>query len=113
MKQFISFALILICAASKAGIYYVDVTGDNANDGSINHPWSSIMYAATQVTTAGDTIFINPGVHTLSSGCDIAVGVSINGAGNSSVINITITDDWSYGLWLVSGVANTNGNQSI
>ena len=41
-------------------VYYVDVNGNDSNDGSIQKPWRSLHYAASRVK-AGDTVLINPG----------------------------------------------------
>ncbi|MCK9411156.1 MAG: right-handed parallel beta-helix repeat-containing protein [Prolixibacteraceae bacterium] len=96
-----------------SNVHYVDVAGSDANDGSREHPWATLMYGVTKVTNGGDTIFFNAGTHTVSAVCKLPVGVSLLGTGNASVINITTTNDWAFGIRLTSDVVNTIGNQSI
>jgi cysteinyl-tRNA synthetase len=42
--------------------YYVALTGDDAWDGSMAHPWRTIQYAADHVS-AGDTIYVMQGTY--------------------------------------------------
>lgn len=79
MKKMITVLILLILfsraapSASQGNIYYVDTTGsDVTGDGSLLHPWGSIVYAANQVS-AGDTVLINPGIY--------AGGVYVNTSG--------------------------------
>ena len=113
MKTLFLSILIICSLFVKATIYYVDIAGNNDNDGSQTQPWATLMYAVTQATNHGDTIFINSGTHNLSSECDLPVGVSLLGEGNNSVINITAPGEWAYGIWLVSNEINTDGDQSV
>jgi hypothetical protein len=69
MKKVITILVLLILTAwtiptaSLGDTYYVDPTGsDSTGNGSVLHPWGSIVYAATQVS-AGDTVLINPGIY--------------------------------------------------
>ena len=48
---------------STAAVYYVSPSGDDANDGSISHPFASIQKAAS-VALAGATIHVLPGTYT-------------------------------------------------
>ena len=43
-------------------IYYISKYGDDNNNGSLNLPFLTIDYADTQIS-AGDTIYIAPGVY--------------------------------------------------
>jgi parallel beta-helix repeat protein len=69
MKKVITILVLLILTAwitptaALGDTYYVDPTGsDSTGNGSVLHPWGSIVYAATQVS-AGDTVLINPGIY--------------------------------------------------
>ena len=79
MKKIFTVLILLILSsraapsASQGNIYYVDTAGsDVTGDGSLLHPWGSIVYAANQVS-AGDTVLINPGIY--------AGGVYVNTSG--------------------------------
>jgi hypothetical protein len=93
MKYILSVLILLILfvaptpSAALADTYYVDPSGsDNTGDGSLLHPWASIVHAATQVG-AGDTVWINPGtyaggVYVDTSGTPTApITFQANGAG--------------------------------
>lgn len=43
------------------GIYFVSPSGDDANDGSLDHPWRSMAFAANMLA-AGDTVYAMDGV---------------------------------------------------
>jgi hypothetical protein len=113
MKKWICGAFLLGRISVSAAVFYVDIAGSDLNDGSEALPWGTLEHATEQVQNAGDTIFINPGEHTISSVCHLAPGVSVEGAGNSSILNMTRAGSWEYGLRLESHAANSTGNQSI
>ena len=91
--------------------------GDNAHDGSMASPWLTLAYAATQVTTAGDTIFVNEGTYTETARCTLALGVNILGdtAGIRPLINFTYAvNDFDNGcIRLYSSTLENAANQSI
>ena len=119
MKKILFLLLFLISISASATTYYVATAangGSNANDGSVGSPWLTVDYAATQVTTAGDIIYVTAGSYTEPNRIELSPGVSILGVGDASVINSTYhpgspnsTDGSIYGL---SGSV-TDGNQSI
>jgi hypothetical protein len=86
--------LILVASVSQivtATTYYIDPTGSNSNDGSSAHPWLTLSYACSKVKTSGDIIHVNPGTYIETAQSILAVGVSIEGDGASSVIDSRIT----------------------
>jgi len=114
------YLLILFCFLSLplfATKYYIDEAGtdDAGEDGSISEPWATLSYAATRATSQGDTIYVNAGSYTETAVATIAVGVSIMGAGETSVLTYTYDNTaWTNAcIQLVSVSEGTNGNQSI
>jgi parallel beta-helix repeat protein len=62
--SFLAFAGTPSLALAQAHIYYVDTAGsDTTGDGSLAHPWQTIVYGVTRLS-AGDTLLVNPGVYT-------------------------------------------------
>ena len=86
-----------------------DVTGN----GSPALPWKTLYKACSATTLAGTTIHVKAGTYVETSTCSLAVGVSIVGDGETSVIKSTVTGEWKPLLYLFSGTEGTNGNQSI
>jgi hypothetical protein len=86
--------------------------GSNENDGSVGSPWATLAYAVTQAS-AGDTVYMNAGSHTIDATVSVPVGVSITGAGATSIINYTNTTANQPCLALISTPEGTDGNQSI
>ena len=78
--------------------------------GTISSPWATLAYAVSHATS-GDIIHINAGSYTISSQISVPAGISIEGDGNTTVLNSTVSSD--YTLLLSSGTQGTNGNQHI
>jgi hypothetical protein len=83
-------SILILCLAfsqsSFGTIYYVSLSGNNANDGSSSRPWRTIQYAATKVpanqghtikiaagTFVENQILVPQGVHVLGEGRDITI----------------------------------------
>jgi parallel beta-helix repeat protein len=67
--------------ATDAGItYYVDVNGNDANNGSQEDPWKTIGHAVSTVV-AGDTVLINPGTHSVSQ----QISITTSGTASSPI----------------------------
>jgi len=103
-----------------AHTHYISTTGNDATGtGTIGNPWASLAKACSSVTTAGDTIYVNPGTYLETNPAILAAGVSIKGAGISSHIISHYKADWNYSnptdasIVLSSNTEGTNGNQSI
>ena len=98
---------------SYADTYYISPTGnDVTGNGSITNPWRSLYKATSNITIAGNIIHVNAGVYIETKQIVLAVGVSIEGDGVSSVIKSYLTEDWKELLSLRSA-EGTNGNQHI
>lgn len=101
----------------NAKVYYIDPQGidEPTRDGSITAPWKTLAYACSKAISLGDIIHVNAGKYTETSYSSLAIGVSIEGVGDSSHIIYTYSDmTWTNAcLRLVSTKEGTNGNQSI
>ena len=105
--------LLTISSTVSATTYYIDPNGnDNTGNGSSGSPWKTLYKACNSVTTSGDIIHVNAGTYTENNTCILRVGVSIEGAGNTSIITRTSSSEWTPIIDAESSVA-TNGNQSI
>src|SRR6185312_2458290 len=100
--------------------HYIDPTGSDANNGTIGSPWKTLHYAATQVTTPGDTIYINSGTYIETLPAMVAVGVNIKGADSATtIIKSHYVADWNFSnpsdaaIAFASSTEGTNGNQSL
>ena len=91
--------------------YYISPSGNNGNAGTLASPWKDLVYACSTVTTSGNIIHVLPGTNLIASQASLAVGVSIEGAGITSVIKSTVGGTTST-ISLYSG-SITNGNQHI
>lgn len=113
MRIIFSFILILFLQNSYAETYYISSSGnDVTGNGTLGNPWKTLYKATTSVTTAGSIIHVKAGVYNETLQIVLAVGVSIEGEGISSVIQSSITKDWAELLSLRSP-EGTNGNQEI
>jgi hypothetical protein len=108
MRKFLTI-LFLFCSLIVSGqvYHYIDPSGNDSGGG----PWLTLHYACEQITTPGHVIFVNSGTYVETEQCVLAVGVSITGEGNSSIIHSHLTTDPL--ILLSSGTEGTNGNQSI
>jgi len=65
---FVLFSLLLSSGwlapvrAQSGGIYYLAVTGDDGDDGSLQHPWATVAHALTQLGP-GDTLQLRQGTY--------------------------------------------------
>jgi hypothetical protein len=89
----------------------VSETGnDGTGDGTSGAPYATVSFACTQASS-GDTIYVNPGTITETAQVVVPVGVSIYGAGPTSII--TTGTALSPIISLSSVAEGTNGAQSI
>ncbi len=84
----LAIALFLTCAASaRAADYYVSTTGSDANAGSINSPFASLVKAQA-AAASGDTVYIRGGTYT-NFAAPAASDATYNYGLNFSKSNIT------------------------
>jgi hypothetical protein len=134
MKRWIGIWSIVAIAAYAIGLHscnnyrasrapanwiYVSETGnDVTGDGTSGAPYATVSHAAT-TASSGDTIYVVAGTITETAQVVLGTGVSIYGAGNTSIIksNYSYTDYWPSTLIatikLRSTSEGTEGNQSI
>jgi nicotinamide mononucleotide transporter len=114
MKLLFTFFFFLFFQCSFAATYYISTNGSDENgNGSINSPWQTLYRATSAVLTPGSIIHVNAGVYTEILQCTLAVGVSLEGDGITSVLKSALTADWKEMLVLSSDTQGTNGNQHI
>jgi len=118
-RRLIIILALLIPFAVKGTTYYVSTTGnDTHGKGTVSDPWLTLKHAAEVVSGVGDIIHLNAGRYEETGFCPLAVGVSIEGASESTTtLSYTVNNpDWGlYGgcIRLHSISEGTDGNQSI
>ena len=89
-------------ALSQGNIYYVALNGDDGNSGTHqNDPLSSIG-RALDLASAGDTVYIYPGVYSETLPLTIPAGVTVKGSGIRSV-TIQPDSDKTVDIFLLNG----------
>jgi len=113
MKKILLILTILLAGlTANATDYYIATTGnDVTGDGSIGNPWASLYKATSTVAAGAHTIHVAAGTYIEPNQSVLAEGVSIVGAGVTSVITTAAAHDPI--LRLTSASEGTNGNQSI
>jgi uncharacterized repeat protein (TIGR02059 family) len=108
--------LLALSTIASATSYYVSPTGRDSNNGSSSSPWKTLAYACTKAKTSGDIIYINAGTFYETDQSNLAVGVSIVGAGMTNCIiesSYSDSDSPLIKLETTNGWLGTYGNQSI
>ncbi|HIJ39954.1 MAG TPA: DUF1565 domain-containing protein [Deltaproteobacteria bacterium] len=88
------FSAVASAFNASPQLYYVDVNGDDANDGSAGYPWKTISQAVSRVQ-AGDTVLINPGTHYVTKQISIATSgeagkpITFLGNGSGAIVDLT------------------------
>ncbi len=112
-KLFILFAGFIMVANSFATTFYIDPLGnDGTGTGAIGNPWATLKKATTVVTTSGDIIHVNAGTYTETLQSTLSVGVSIEGAGVTSIIRASFSTA-NTAILVAASAEGTNGNQHI
>src|ERR1017187_1147662 len=115
MKKLLTILTFLIVTLTlQATTYYVRTDGSNSNTGLSNTSgaaWLTLTYACAHASS-GDIIHMVAGTYALgSSQITVPVGISIEGDGVTTILNSTVSAD--YTLALVSSTQGTAGNQHI
>lgn len=109
--------LFLSCFTIKATDYYIATAangGDDAKTGLVGQPCLTLAHIATHAITSGDTIHVGVGTFIETTTIPIAIGVSIIGAGATSIIHSHYASHSIALITLNSSAANpVDGNQSI
>jgi len=114
MRNLLIILFLFIGLQAHATTYYVapDGSGDNGAAGGIATPWATLAFAVDEVSS-GDTIYMQTGTHTINSRVDVPVGISLIGAGETSIISSTITTTYYTTIRFYSSSEGTEGNQTI
>lgn len=112
MRATFSFILFTFSLLASATTYYIDPAGSNTNDGSSTRPWFNLSYACSKVKTNGDIIHVNQGTYIETSQSILAIGVSIEGEGITSIIHSHVTSSETPTIYAYSGSV-VSGNQHI
>jgi len=114
MKILLLFLAISIGSISQATTYYISPTGNDATgNGTAGNPWKTLYKATSAVSVSGDIIHVNAGTYIETQQSVLALGVSIEGDGITSIIKSTLT---AYQVEIInarSGTEGINGNQHI
>jgi hypothetical protein len=99
--------------SAQTPTHYISVLGnDNTGTGTASAPWKTLVKACSSVNVVGSVVQVTAGVYVETQQCQLAVGVSIQGDGVNSVLQSTITNDFTP-LIYAGSTEGTNGNQSI
>ena len=91
LKLLFLLTFLYLCCSTKATTYYISPTGnDITGTGTITNPWKTLSKATATVTSLGDVIHVNSGTYPETNQSVLAVGVSIEGDGTSSLITSTV-----------------------
>ncbi|HET7733722.1 MAG TPA: pectate lyase, partial [Paludibacter sp.] len=68
MKKIYAIALLVLCISNLASArtYYVSITGNDSNTGTIDNPYLTINYVVDNLVQPGDTIFVRDGTYLLA-----------------------------------------------
>ena len=111
MKKLLTIFAIFFCLTASATTYYISPSGNDATgNGSATAPWKT-LYKATSSVTSG-IIHVNAGTYVETLTSTLAVGVSIEGDGVTSIIKASFSTVYQMIIQLHSN-EGTNGNQHI
>jgi len=115
MKKILIILLLAVSLTAWADKWYIATTGsDTHGKGTLADPWLTIKHAADTITGAafvGDTIVVGAGTFTESSQIALGAGVSLRGAGSTTIITTGAALD---PMFVLSSVTEgTSGAQSI
>ncbi|MGF2412534.1 MAG: hypothetical protein ACQUYJ_09415 [Ferruginibacter sp.] len=94
--------------------YYISPSGnDVSGKGTSSNPWKTLYKATSVAAAVGDIIHVTAGTYLETAQCLLKPGVSIEGEGVTSIIQSTVTANFTSILFLASASEGTNGNQHI
>ena len=113
MKKLLTLLSIFFCLTASAATYYISPSGNDATgNGSATSPWKTLYKATSTVTSSGNIIHVNAGTYVETLTSTLALGVSIEGEGNTSIIRASFSTVYQM-IIQASSAEGTNGNQSI
>jgi uncharacterized repeat protein (TIGR02059 family) len=115
VKSALIIIFLTISTVVSATTYYIDPAGKDGNTGTISSPWKTLAYACSKVNTSGDIIHVNAGTYAENTQCSLAVGVSIVGEGDASLITTNYNGGYHHGTIALLSATGTpvDGNQSV
>jgi len=112
VKYILTLIILLAGLTANATDYYIATTGnDGTGDGSVGNPWLTLYKATNTVAAGAHTIHVAAGTYTETLTSELKAGVSIVGAGVTSVITTAAALDPIIKLYSAS--EGTDGAQSI
>jgi uncharacterized repeat protein (TIGR02059 family) len=113
MRNLLILLLLCLNLTLTGTTYYIDPSGKDSNNGTSNSPWKTLAYACSNIKIAGDIIHVDAGTYIETLRCSLAVGVSIEGEGATSIIksHYISTEGLNSGFIQLSG--GTNSGQHI
>ena len=111
MKKIILITLLstatFICQSLFAADYYVSVTGNDNNNGSIGSPWRTIQKSFSSVQpNLGHVINIGSGAFDINNQLTLPSGVNLVGSGS---MNTIINCKYAYNMVIADMANNCNG----
>jgi hypothetical protein len=118
---FVIILLMAFCSNGLAATYYVSTTGnDSSGDGSINSPWLTPAYGASQLTSAGDILYIRAGTYNVTTSTDtrsVAIYPRANNcriaAYNGESVTLQGSSTGNYGESPTNGVIGTDSTSGL
>lgn len=112
MKKILLFGLLFTSLFASATKRYVSIAGSNTTGtGTSGLPWRTLLYAAAN-TSAPDTIVIGAGTFLETALVSLPVGVSLEGAGVTTILQSSLTA-YATPLLQLSSAEGTDGSQHI
>jgi nicotinamide mononucleotide transporter len=113
MKLFFSALFSLFFCNAIATTFYISTTGnDETGTGSSSNPWKTLFKATSTVKNPGDIIHVTAGTYTEIIRSHLAVGVSIEGEGATSIIQSTLSETF-VAIIIARSDEGVDGNQHI
>jgi hypothetical protein len=111
MKRVLIILLLILSFTASGTVWHVATTGnDGTGDGTVGTPWLTIAHAISE-SSSGDSIYVTAGTYAVTAQMAVGTGISIYGAGATSIIS---SSSAIQAIFLLESVSEgTNGAQSI